>query len=159
MKALEILYHLEELYNSRDVDKEDFFEKMMLSNSKIVNMWEKAFELYDESAVLQAIDEFWRFNSNKTRPKVSQILAMLNTSKEPVYEQKTENYETESIYCPESKLAKTLNVSVYKANAIFQRMINAYRQEYPETKDYPMTDLIKSIHTSGWGMDKIKEFM
>ena len=159
MKALEILYHLEELYNSREVDKDDFFEKMMLSNSKIVNMWEKAFEPYDESAVLQAIDEFWRFNSNKTRPKVSQILAMLNTSKEPVYEQKTENYESESVYCPERKLAKTLNVSVGKANAILQRMINAYREQYPETMDYTITDLIKSMHTSGWGMDKIKEFM
>lgn len=159
MKALEILYHLEELYNSRDVDKDDFFEKMMLSNSKIVNMWEKAFEHYDESAVLQALDEFWRFNSNKTRPKVSQILAMLNTSKEPVYEKKTENYENESVYCPERKLAKALNVSVGEANAIFQRMINAYRQEYPETIDYTITDLIKSMHTSGWGMDKIKEFM
>jgi hypothetical protein len=159
MKALEILYHLEELYNSREVDKDDFFEKMMLSNNKIVNMWEKAFEPYDESAVLQAIDELWRFNSNKTRPKVSQILAMLNTSKEPVYEQKTENYETESVYCPERRLANTLNVSVCKANSILQRMINAYRQEYPETMDYPMTDLIKSMHTSGWGMDKIKEFI
>ena len=78
-KALEILKHIEELY----VEDPDFskIEKMAYANPERVNAWVEAFKNYDLSDVLTAVDEYWRYTSNKSKPTVAKLEAMLNAKK------------------------------------------------------------------------------
>ncbi len=78
-KVLEILKHIEELY-AGDVSDEAiraFADK----NSEKVNAWREAFQDYDLADVFGAIDDFWNYKSNKTRPTVAQLRAKLNVGK------------------------------------------------------------------------------
>lgn len=75
-KALEILKHIEELYAADpDIAK---VEKMASKNPERVGMWEQAFKDYDLTDVFLTIDKYWEFKSNKSRPSVAQLKAMLN---------------------------------------------------------------------------------
>lgn len=78
-KTLEILKHIEELY----VEDPDFskIEKMAYANPERVNAWVEAFKNYDLSDVLTAVDEYWRYTSNKSKPTVAKLEAMLNAKK------------------------------------------------------------------------------
>lgn len=78
-KAQEILKHIDELYLAKvDLQK---IEKIPETNPTQYQAWVEAFEEYDLSDVLFAIDEFWQYKSNKTRPNVAQIRAILNAKK------------------------------------------------------------------------------
>lgn len=75
-KALEILKHIEELY----VVEPDFgkIERMAKKNPERVKAWQDAFDDYDVTDVLLAIDNFWNYQTSKSRPSVAQIKAKLN---------------------------------------------------------------------------------
>lgn len=75
-KALEILKHIEELY----VVEPDFgkIERMAQNNPERVKAWQDAFDDYDVTDVLLAIDNFWNYQTSKSRPSVAQIKAKLN---------------------------------------------------------------------------------
>ena len=89
-KSLEILKHIHELYTGDVTDEamQHFAEK----NSEKVNAWQEAFENFDLADVLRMVDEFWTHKSNRTAPRVAQILAMLNADKDvrKVYEKPAE---------------------------------------------------------------------
>lgn len=65
--------------------------------------WEQAFDKYDTDDVIQAINNYWRYKSDKTRPSVAQILALLQTEKDvtPKNEIKTDSMR---YFCIESDL-------------------------------------------------------
>lgn len=61
--------------------------------------WEQAFDKYDTDDVVQAINNYWRYKSDKTRPSVAQLLALLQTEKDvtPKKEIKTDSMRYFSI--------------------------------------------------------------
>ena len=79
-KTIEIIKHINDLYTDNEFTYE-MAETWCIRNKERYTAWKEAFESYDTVDVLKAIDEYWRYTSNKTKPKVSQLLAMLNTSK------------------------------------------------------------------------------
>lgn len=104
-KAKTIIRNIAELYGlgvSEDEQKkakDSIYKKLIARESE----WEKAFEDYDEYDVIQAINNFWRFKSDKVRPSVAQILAMLQTEKE-VTKKNTPDLPKERCFCIESDL-------------------------------------------------------
>lgn len=79
-KGLEILKHINELYKG-DVSDEEML-RFAEKNSEIVNSWQEAFQNYELEDVLRIVDEYWTHKSNKTAPRVAQLLAMLNSDKD-----------------------------------------------------------------------------
>lgn len=78
-KAQQILFHLDELY-AEEAKEEKILRACEINPAKY-GAWRDAFDEYDLSDVLFAIDEFWQYKSNKTRPNVAQIRAILNAKK------------------------------------------------------------------------------
>ena len=79
-KAQEIIKHIFELYLDDEPTDDDILvwcEK----NMERYRAYEEAFKDYDTIDVLKAIDEYWRYTSNKTKPTVAKLLTMLNTNK------------------------------------------------------------------------------
>lgn len=75
-KAQEILFHLDELYSDNASE-----ERVLMAcdkNPTRYQAWVEAFKDYDLSDVLTAIDEYWEYKNNKTKPSVAQIKAKLN---------------------------------------------------------------------------------
>lgn len=80
-KTLEILKHLNDLYTEHEMTEQEAYTYAQ-KNKERYSAWEDAFKDYDLPDVFKAIDEYWRFQSNKTKPTVAKILAMLNTAKD-----------------------------------------------------------------------------
>ena len=78
-KTQQILFHLDELYTEEA--NEERILRACEKNPAKYGAWKDAFEEYDLADVLTAIDEFWQYKSNKTKPNVAQIRAILNTKK------------------------------------------------------------------------------
>lgn len=95
-KGLEILKHINELYKG-DVSDEEML-RFAEKNSEIVNSWQEAFQNYELEDVLRIVDEYWTHKSNKTAPRVAQLLAMLNSDKDVkrVYSHAEEPIETKA---------------------------------------------------------------
>lgn len=102
-KAYEILKHIEELYSKENVTEENI-RKELNKNPEVVNAWREAFELYDLTDIFKAIDEFWRYTNNKSKPRVSQLLSILNTTKEVEKEKPQEKQPSVRFFCIESDL-------------------------------------------------------
>lgn len=102
-KAYEILKHIEELYSKENVTDESI-KKELNKNPEVVNAWREAFELYDLTDVFKAIDEFWRYTNNKSKPRVAQLLSMLNTTKEVEKVKPQEKQPSVRYFCIESDL-------------------------------------------------------
>lgn len=79
-KTQEILKHLFDLYNETEYTEEQIIN-WCAKNTERYNAWQDAFAEYDLTDVFQAIDDYWRYNSNKTKPTVAKILATLTTNK------------------------------------------------------------------------------
>lgn len=77
-KHLEIYKRIEELYHADTTD--EAIEKYALQNQEKMALWKKAFDEYDLSDVLQAIDEYFAKKNNRTPPRIPQIEAMLRVS-------------------------------------------------------------------------------
>lgn len=67
--------------------------------------WEQAFDKYDTDDVIQAINNYWRYKSDKTRPSVAQILAILQTERE-VKPKSDNKAESVRYFCIESDLMR-----------------------------------------------------
>lgn len=82
MNTLQILKHIEELYGTPStIQKIDTLER---DQPTLYEAWTDAFKEYDLADVLSAIDEYWVYKSDKTRPTVAKIKALLhNTEKLP----------------------------------------------------------------------------
>jgi hypothetical protein len=75
-KTKKILEHIVDLYYPSDKALVEY-EKM----SEHVEDYRKAFDGYEYGEIKKAVDEFWTWKSDKIRPKLSQILAILNADK------------------------------------------------------------------------------
>ena len=121
-KAQEILKHIDELYLVKvDLQK---IEKIPETNPTQYQAWVEAFEEYDLSDVLFAIDEFWQYKSNKTRPNVAQIRAILNAKKaEKVKKAETQAVKAE-LPTPESLMQDDIKAGNCRNN------LYVYREAY-----------------------------
>lgn len=98
-KTQEIIKHLLDLYGDKENTDEDILN-WCEKNMERYNAWKDAFTNYDLFDVFRAIDEYWRFTSNKTKPTVAKLLAMLNTNKS---EQVKKEEPKQRYICPESE--------------------------------------------------------
>ena len=89
-KAQEIIKHIFDLYTDKEQSEEDIIN-WCEKNMERYNAYQLAFESYDMLDVFRAIDNYWRYTSNKTKPTVAKLLAMLSTEKEVKKEQRYES--------------------------------------------------------------------
>lgn len=80
-KTQEILKHIFDLYSETERSESDM-DIWRNKNGERYEAYSKAFEDYDMLDVFRAIDNYWRYTSNKTKPTVAKILAMLSTEKD-----------------------------------------------------------------------------
>jgi hypothetical protein len=78
-KTQEILKHMFDLYNETEYTEEETIN-WCEKNIERYNAWQEAFKDFDLLDVFHAIDHYWRYNSNKTKPTVAKILAILETN-------------------------------------------------------------------------------
>lgn len=129
-KTIEIIKHINDLYTDNEFTYE-MAETWCIRNNERYLAWKEAFENYDTTDVLKAIDEFWRYTSNKTKPKVSQLLAMLNTNKA----EKKQNIEVGVKYfCIER--------DIFKKDIELGRNTNCFFPHYVRAVDYILDKLL-----------------
>lgn len=80
MDLVNILKHIEDLYNPEEVT-EDKIIAWVDKYPERVKAWQDGLSRYDDYEIIQAIDEYWRFKESKVKPKLSHIQAILNTQK------------------------------------------------------------------------------
>lgn len=78
-KTQEILKHMFDLYNDTEYSEDEILH-WCEKNMERYRAWEEAFKEFDTIDVFDAIDHYWRYNSNKTKPTVAKILAILATN-------------------------------------------------------------------------------
>ncbi|MBQ8482288.1 MAG: hypothetical protein IJ532_07120 [Alphaproteobacteria bacterium] len=77
-KTQEILKHLFDLYNDAQWSEKDILNWCQ-KNTERYSAWEKAFKYIELETVFYAIDNYWRYKSNKTQPTIAKLLAMIAT--------------------------------------------------------------------------------
>ena len=139
-KTIEIIKHLNDLYTDVEFTYE-MAQTWCLKNEERFKAWKEAFDKYDTTDVLKAIDEYWRYSSNKTKPKVSQLLAMLNTNKA---EKQTKTEEKAKYFCIEEDL--------FHRDIELNRNTNCYYTHYKKAVEYILNKLLPSTI----GMEEFK---
>ena len=132
-KTQEILKHIFDLYSENEQTEKDIIN-WCEKNVERYNAYQLAFEDYDMLDVFRAIDNYWRYTSNKTKPTVAKLLAMLSTEKEV---KKEHHYETSE--------AKYFNIENQymqrdKALGINQEYFLA---DYRRAVNYILTDMLR----------------
>lgn len=140
-KAQEIIKHIFELYDNDEPTNEDI-EIWCGKNYERYLAWQEAFEHYDTVDVLKAIDEYWRYTSNKTKPTVAKLLSMLNTNKADKHNKK----ESENVryWCIERDL--------FQKDVKLGRNDNCFFPHYARAVNYILEKLLPSVV----GMEEFK---
>lgn len=152
-KTQEILKHIFDLYSDNEHTEEDVI-RWCEKNIERYNAYKLAFEDYDMLDVFRAIDGYWRYTSNKTKPTVAKLLAMLSTEKEVKKEQHYEStsgkyFNIENKYMQRDK-ALGINQEYFLAD--YRRAVN-----------YILTDMLRDkIGVTEYNKlskdDKVNEF-
>lgn len=82
-KTRDIMRKIAELY-SFGTSKQSVEEVTEINYEKLLSKeaeWEKAFDEYDTHEVIEAIENFWAYSSDKSRPSVAQLKSLLNAKK------------------------------------------------------------------------------
>ena len=77
-KTQEILKHLFDLYHEKEWDEKDIIS-WCYKNPERYNAWERAFKNIEQEVAIHAIDNYWRYQSNKSQPTIAKLLAMIFT--------------------------------------------------------------------------------
>lgn len=96
--TVKILRHIAELYAKPRKDQ-PFDDAVLELEEKLNNRfdaYDEAFSVELTSNIIKAVDDFWRYKSDKNRPTIAQIMAMVNsddkkTESEPVKRPMPEN--------------------------------------------------------------------
>ena len=115
--------------------------------------WEQAFDNYELDDVIQAINNYWRYKSDKSRPSVAQILAILQTEKE-VKPKNNTNHDSVRFFCIESDLMRR--------DIELGKNIDCLLSDYRRAVNYILTDrLIETLGSYEYNKlsneDKTKE--
>lgn len=166
-KHLEVMKHITELY-SGDTTDEKIYE-WATKNSETATAWQEALKKYDLRDCLMAVDEFWNYKSDKSRPRIAQLLAILNSKKEV-----QEDKYADIIVTNDGEMSKSQELwNIDPALAYYYRDLECngkahglmyYRQalrdiiaEYVDTlpngKDWNYGKKIKMVRNNGWNSD------
>ena len=118
-KAQQILFHLDELY-AEEAKEEKILRACEINPAKY-GAWRDAFDEYDLSDVLFAIDEFWQYKSNKTRPNVAQIRAILNAKKAEKVKKAEATAPVKELPTPENLMAQDISTGDCRNNLYVYR--------------------------------------
>ena len=77
-KTQEILKHLFDLYHEKEWSEQEVIDWSKKNNERY-RAWERAFKDIAQEKVFHAIDNYWRYKSNKTQPTIAKLLAMIAT--------------------------------------------------------------------------------
>lgn len=140
-KSRRIIKKVAELYSFGN-ERKTVEEVTQINYEKLLDKeadWDKAFEEYEVDDVLKAVDNFWRYKSDKNRPSVAQILSFLNTEKEvkkiPHKEESVEGkyYNIETMYFNRDRELGKLkyNINAYKraVDRIMKDMMDEWCRE------------------------------
>ena len=72
-KTQEILKHLFDLYHEKVWDEKDIIN-WCHKNPERYNAYQKAFKNIEQEVAVHAIDNYWRYQSNKTQPTIAKLL-------------------------------------------------------------------------------------
>ncbi len=134
-KTQEILKHLFDLYEENENSKESII-RWCEKNMERYHMWEEAFAEYDMVDVFTALDNYWRFQNNKTKPTVAKILAMLNTNKEVEKEKPLDIADVKYFNIESNLMSRDLNLGRNK-----EYFLNDYRRAV----NYILVDRLKEL--------------
>lgn len=132
-----ILRHIAELYAkpraNQDID--DAINEMEEKLSARYNEYDKAFEEKLTVNLIKAIDDYWRFKNDKTRPTLAQILSMENadiTKKDRIDDLSSDDDRRKII-----ALMKKLyySVGLDGAQVFYDGLLNKHGAKYPETEE------------------------
>lgn len=140
-KAQEIIKHIFELYDNNEPTNEDI-EIWCGKNFERYLAWKEAFDHYNTVDVLKAIDEYWRYTSNKTKPTVAKLLTMLNTNK--AEKQSKKEFDNVRYICIEEEL--------YHRDITQNRNTNCFYPYYKRAVEYILERLLPSVV----GMEEFK---
>jgi len=139
-KTQEILKHLFDLYHDKEWSEQEIIA-WGKKNKERYNAWDNAFKDMALEDVFHAIDNYWRYNSNKTQPTIAKLLAMISTS---------ENYRLKQQ--EKQKITKYYNL----ANDYMERDIRLgcckhLISDYNRAVNYIINDLLsKEMPASEW---------
>ena len=125
-----ILHHIAELYAKPRKDQ-SFDDAVLELEEKLNNR----FDAYDEafsaeltSNIIKAVDDYWRFKSDKTRPTIAQVMAMVNSD-----DKKAGNEDPESLQGMRRRILKCADeVGDKYGAAARERYLKAARANWPE---------------------------
>lgn len=75
-KTQEILKHLFDLYHEKVWDEKDIIN-WCHKNPKRYDAYQKAFQNIEQEVAIHAIDNYWRYQSNKSMPTLAKLLAII----------------------------------------------------------------------------------
>lgn len=75
-KTQEILKHLFDLYHEKVWDEKDIIN-WCHKNPKRYDAYQKAFKNIEQEVATHAIDNYWRYQSNKSMPTIAKLLAII----------------------------------------------------------------------------------
>lgn len=149
-KTQEILKHLFDLYNETECTENDILNWCQ-KNTERYNAWEKAFKDIELETVFHAIDNYWRYKSNKTQPTIAKLLAMIETK---------ENNKT-----PQPQYVQYYNpANDYMMRDIALGHCKHLMRDYQRAVEFIINDLLsKEMPVSEWAKldysDKVKQAM
>lgn len=125
-----ILHHIAELYAKPRKDQ-SFDDAVLELEEKLNNR----FDAYDEafsaeltSNIIKAVDNYWRFKSDKTRPTIAQVMAMVNSD-----DKKAGNEDPESLQGMRRRILKCADEHGDKWGAeARERYLKAARANWPD---------------------------
>ena len=135
-----ILHHIAELYakpksnQNFDIAVYEMEEKM----SARFDEYDKAFSEKITADVIKAIDDYWRYKNDKTRPTLAQLMAMENSDFEKASKQ--DNYVKDSDEDLKRRCIKCMwnmhdKFGLEGAQSYWRALLNTYGIPYPATEE------------------------
>ena len=90
-KTQEILKHLFDLYHEKEWDEKDIIS-WCYKNPERYNAWERAFKNIEQEVAIHAIDNYWRYQSNKSQPTIAKLLESIFKNAKKDQKQEVKRY-------------------------------------------------------------------
>lgn len=90
-KTQEILKHLFDLYHEKVWDEKDIIN-WCHKNPKRYDAYQKAFKNIEQEVATHAIDNYWRYQSNKSMPTIAKLLAIIFKDNKKDQKQEAKRY-------------------------------------------------------------------
>lgn len=135
----QILHHIAELYAKprKEQTLEDAVFEMEEKMLARYGEYNKAFEGKLTTDIIKAVDDYWRFKSDKTRPTLALILAMENSDVTKKERKETDPESAEGMKRRYIKCMRELydKYGLSGAQCYHRALLNTYDIPYPATEE------------------------